>query len=89
MENKKILKETKPLKDRKKEDEMDGDLKDVLKYVLGAIVGYIAFWTLLTRIIKDFNIIIIYTLILTTFLWLIYLHMKIFKIKGGEKDDQK
>ena len=68
---------------------MDEDLKDVLKYVLGAIVGYIAFWTLLTRIIKDFNIIIIYTLILTTFLWLIYLHMKIFKIKGGEKDDQK
>ena len=64
----------------KKEDEMDEDLKDVLKYVLGAIVGYTAFWTLLTRIVTDLNLIIVYTLILTAFLWLAYLQAKISKI---------
>ena len=73
----------------KKEEEMDEDLKDVIKYVLGTFVGYTAFWTLLTRIVSDLNLIIIYTLILTAFLWLAYLQAKISKIKGGEKDDKK
>jgi len=68
-----------------KEADMDEDLKDVIKYVLGVIVGYTAFLTLLTKIVKDINLLLIYVLILTIFLWLSYMQIKISKIKGGEK----
>jgi len=68
---------------------MDKDLKDILTYGLGTLVSYsviIGFINTLTKNIKDT---IVYVLLITIFMWLIYLQVKISKRQGGKKNDKR
>ncbi|HLC57713.1 MAG TPA: hypothetical protein VJH95_04025 [Candidatus Nanoarchaeia archaeon] len=68
---------------------MDEDLKDALLYGGGTIFGfatYLAFITLFTRSPKDM---LYSTLFLISFIWLLFLTLKIMKIKRGEKNQNE
>jgi len=59
-------------------------MKDVLTYGGGTIFGYAAFLSLLIQLTQDINLIILYTLILIIFLWLVFIQIKLSKQKGGD-----
>ena len=67
---------------------MDKDLKDIITYAGGVVLIYAAFIGALAYLIKDKNLIVIYTLFLTIFLWLAYLQVKINK-NGGKNNDKR
>ena len=59
---------------------MDKDLKDVIIVGSSIVLGYSAFLTLMILFVKDIHLIVLYTLILTIFIWLVYIQTKLTKI---------
>ncbi len=66
---------------------MDKDLKDIITYCGGAILVYCTFIGATAYFIKETRLIIIYVLILTIFLWLGYIQIKINKSHTGGKNE--
>ena len=64
---------------------MDKDLKDVLTYGGGTIFGYSSFITLIYQFTRDLHLIMIDILLLTLFLWTLFIQIKVNKQKGGGK----
>jgi hypothetical protein len=58
---------------------MDKDLQDVLTYGLGTLGAYSGIMWALYSFFKDTNFTIIYTLLITAFLWMAYLQIKLSK----------
>lgn len=63
---------------------MDKDLKDILTYGFGTLVGYIVLFSFLVKYVQDINLIIIYTILLIIVIWQCYIQIKI--SKGGENE---
>lgn len=63
---------------------MDKDLKDVMTYGGGTIFGYSTFIALIYQFTKDLHLIIIDILILTLFLWMLFIQIKL--NKKGKKE---
>jgi len=59
---------------------MDKDLKDVLTYVLGGIVGYATIAGSMTLFVKDMLTILLYLTLLTIIIWLAYLNRKVVRL---------
>lgn len=72
---------------------IDNDLKDVLKYFFGTLIGGATFMGIIYQFVKDSNLMIIYMLLIIIFIWLFYIQVKLNKIKRKkdkeEKDDEK
>jgi len=60
-------------------------LKDVLTYGGGTIFGYSGFIAFIYQFTKDLNLIIIYILLLTLFLWMAFIQIKIKRRKINNK----
>jgi len=59
---------------------MDKDLKDVLVYGLGSVVGFVTIISGLYVIVRDVHLILIYSMLLTILFWLAYLNKKVTRI---------
>ena len=59
---------------------MDKDLKDVLVYGLGSVVGFVTIISALYVIVRDVHLILIYSMLLTILFWLAYLNKKVTRI---------
>lgn len=64
---------------------MDEDLKNVLTYFFGTILGVGTLITTISKFTKDLNFIIIYTTLTIIFVWLVYIQVKIYRLKEGKK----
>ncbi len=62
---------------------MDKDLKEVLTYGAGTIFGYSTFISLIYQFTKDLHLIIIDILLLTLFLWMTFIQIKVNKKRRG------
>ncbi|MBS3143284.1 hypothetical protein J4446_00180 [Candidatus Woesearchaeota archaeon] len=66
---------------------MDKDLKDVLTYFFGTLVGEIVFFSGVYTLIKDIHLTIIYNILAVIIIWLVYLQIKISKKKIEKEED--
>jgi len=62
---------------------MDKDLKDIITYGFGTLVGYSIIIGAMYIFIKDKHLLFIYTLFISIIIWLSYIQIKISKIKKG------